>query len=264
VVTSLRVFWWALTAALAAVVLCLWHAVLMKEVTFVTAGWIGLAWLLIAAARACERRGQTAGVAGVPSHWSRRTTTFWSLLAVFSTLLLLFHVGFERAASDGRGYFAQLNSLVIDRDLDFRNNIDSFGARRADAAYPLGTALLWTPFFLAAHAWLGIWNLFGADFPRDGYWNPYARVYGHPTLSRYDPNRGTPLFSSIARRNFGISTDPPPANHPIHIIVKNGDVTLEGAVDTEGDKTIAGLQANSTPGAFSVTNNLVARNAGAR
>ena len=92
----------------------------------------------------------------------------------------------------------------------------------------------------------------------------YARVYGHPTLSRYNPNRGTPLFSSLARRNFGISSDPPPGNHPIHIIVKNGNVTLEGAVNTEGDKTIAGLQANSTPGAFSVTNNLVVRNPGAR
>lgn len=85
----------------------------------------------------------------------------------------------------------------------------------------------------------------------------YARIYGHPSLSRYNPNRGTPLFGSTARRNFGISADPPPGPHPIHIIVKNGNVTLEGVVDREGDKTIAGLQANSTPGAFSVTNNLV-------
>ena len=85
----------------------------------------------------------------------------------------------------------------------------------------------------------------------------YVRVYGHPSLSRYNPNRGTPVFPSTARRNFGISADPPPGPHPIHIIVKNGNVTLEGVVDTEGDKTVAGLQANSTPGAFSVTNNLV-------
>jgi osmotically-inducible protein OsmY len=90
----------------------------------------------------------------------------------------------------------------------------------------------------------------------------YSRVYGHPTLIRYNPNRGTPLFASTARRSFGISADPPPGRHPIHIIVKNGHVTLEGVVDTEGDKTIAGLQANSTPGAFSVTNNLVVRQAG--
>jgi osmotically-inducible protein OsmY len=88
----------------------------------------------------------------------------------------------------------------------------------------------------------------------------YVRIYGHPTLSRYNPNRGTPAFPSTARRNFGISADPPPGPHPIHIIVKNGDVTLEGVVDNEGDRTIAGLQANSTPGAFSVTNNLVVAN----
>ena len=85
----------------------------------------------------------------------------------------------------------------------------------------------------------------------------YVRIYGHPSLSRYNPNRGVPLFPSTARSNFGISADPPPGPHPIHIIVKNGNVTLEGVVDREGDKTIAGLQANSTPGAFSVTNNLV-------
>jgi hyperosmotically inducible periplasmic protein len=85
----------------------------------------------------------------------------------------------------------------------------------------------------------------------------YVRVYGHPSLSRYNPNRGTPLFPSSTRANFGISQDPPPGNHPIHIIVKNGNVALEGVVNSEGDKTIAGLQANSTPGAFSVTNNLV-------
>ncbi len=42
----------------------------------------------------------------------------------------------------------------------------------------------------------------------------------------------------------------------IHIIVKNGDVTLHGAVAREMDKTIAGMQANSAPGVFSVTNNL--------
>lgn len=43
---------------------------------------------------------------------------------------------------------------------------------------------------------------------------------------------------------------------PIHIIVDNGHVTLVGAVDSETDKNLAGLRANQTPGAFSVTNNL--------
>ena len=43
---------------------------------------------------------------------------------------------------------------------------------------------------------------------------------------------------------------------PIHIIVKNGNVTLEGVVSNEGDKNLAGLRANSVPGTFSVTNHL--------
>jgi len=43
---------------------------------------------------------------------------------------------------------------------------------------------------------------------------------------------------------------------PIHIIVKNGHVTLEGAVARRQDKQIAGVQANGVSGVFSVTNNL--------
>jgi osmotically-inducible protein OsmY len=53
-----------------------------------------------------------------------------------------------------------------------------------------------------------------------------------------------------------LTQDPPAGNHPIHIIVKNNQITLEGVVDTEGDKTLAGAQANSVNGAMKVTNNL--------
>jgi hyperosmotically inducible protein len=44
---------------------------------------------------------------------------------------------------------------------------------------------------------------------------------------------------------------------PIRIIVKNGHVALEGVVDNQADKNIAGMRANGVPGIFSVTNNLV-------
>lgn len=47
---------------------------------------------------------------------------------------------------------------------------------------------------------------------------------------------------------------------PIHIIVKNGHVTLEGVVATAADKTVAGLAANQVPNVFSVTNNLRVEN----
>ena len=42
----------------------------------------------------------------------------------------------------------------------------------------------------------------------------------------------------------------------IHIIVKNGQVRLEGVVANEGDKNIAGIRANGVSGAFSVENDL--------
>ena len=43
---------------------------------------------------------------------------------------------------------------------------------------------------------------------------------------------------------------------PIHIIVKNGNVTLIGVVSNEGDKTIAGIAANGASGVFKVDNQL--------
>jgi len=48
----------------------------------------------------------------------------------------------------------------------------------------------------------------------------------------------------------------------IHIIVKNGNVTLEGAVARQMDKQVAEVQAKSVPGVFSVTNNLKVDNGG--
>ena len=62
----------------------------------------------------------------------------------------------------------------------------------------------------------------------------YRAIYGHTALNRY-------VMQAVP---------------PIHIVVNNGNVTLEGVVANEGDKNIAGLQANTVPGVFSVTNNL--------
>jgi len=43
---------------------------------------------------------------------------------------------------------------------------------------------------------------------------------------------------------------------PIHIIVANGKVSLEGVVANQADKDRAGIQANGVSGVFGVTNNL--------
>ena len=90
----------------------------------------------------------------------------------------------------------------------------------------------------------------------------YIRIYGNNVLSRYNPNRGAPLYGSAMSwrrvQLIGISNDPPPGAHPISIVVKNGNIIIEGVVDNEGDKNIAGIVANGVPGSFGVTNNLVA------
>jgi osmotically-inducible protein OsmY len=62
----------------------------------------------------------------------------------------------------------------------------------------------------------------------------YRAIYGYPGLDRY-----------------GLQAVP-----PIHIIVTNGNVTLEGVVANNGDKNLAGIRANGVSGAFSVKNNL--------
>jgi hyperosmotically inducible protein len=63
----------------------------------------------------------------------------------------------------------------------------------------------------------------------------YRAIYG-------DSNLGT---------RYGFSAVP-----SIHIIVKNGNVRLEGVVANEFDRTIAGTRANGVPGVFSVENAL--------
>ncbi len=84
----------------------------------------------------------------------------------------------------------------------------------------------------------------------------YAAIYYHPTLSRYNPGRGMPVYLTPARVAGGITNDPPVGFHPIHIIVNNGNVTLTGIVDSAMDQQIAGIQANSVSGVFSVENEI--------
>jgi hyperosmotically inducible protein len=65
----------------------------------------------------------------------------------------------------------------------------------------------------------------------------YRAIYGFPALQRYA---------------MGVVPS-------IHIIVKNGHVTLEGVVATEQDKQMAFMRANGVPNVFSVENHLQVR-----
>jgi osmotically-inducible protein OsmY len=83
----------------------------------------------------------------------------------------------------------------------------------------------------------------------------YASIYRYPALQRYSSGRGR-LGRSVARAAAGITNDPPIGYHAIHIIVNNGNVTLTGIVDSDGDLAIAEMRASSVPGVFSVDNDL--------
>lgn len=63
------------------------------------------------------------------------------------------------------------------------------------------------------------------------------------------------IFNDPRLFNYAVQSLP-----PIHIIVKNGHVDLEGVVRDEGDKDTAGIRANGVPGVFSVQNNLQVEN----
>jgi len=62
----------------------------------------------------------------------------------------------------------------------------------------------------------------------------YRAIYGYPALEEYAM----------------------PVIKPIRIIVKNGNVTLEGVVDNKTDRDLAALRAHGVSGVFSVTNRL--------
>lgn len=64
--------------------------------------------------------------------------------------------------------------------------------------------------------------------------NEFRTIYGDPALDHY-----------------ALQAVP-----PIHIVVDNGKVTLEGAVGSQSDKDLAALRAKTVAGAFSVVNNL--------
>lgn len=131
-------------------------------------------------------------------------------------------------------YFAYLRSAVFDRDLEFGNEYRHFHERdpRGLSGFaatflelreprtgrhinfaPLGSALLWSPFYLVAHAGVLAARALGASVPADGFSAPYAAaacyaswIYGglglmliHDALRRFAGTRdGEAAAATIA------------------------------------------------------------------
>lgn len=118
-------------------------------------------------------------------------------------------------------YYSHLRSLVFDGDLDFENEYRWFVAqdRRGLAAFqetflerrepvtgrpinftPVGCALLWSPFYLLAHAGVLGARALGAAMPADGFARPYQAATC--SASAFYGGLGLLLLHDVLRRRF--------------------------------------------------------------
>lgn len=115
---------------------------------------------------------------------------FWLLILFLVTLPLIN----PWVRGDGVGYYAYLRAPIIEHSLNFENDyrsanasfrggrVDENGNLRPEFRTPtghlenhftIGPAILWSPFFLLAHAGVLFARLFGAHVAADGFSSPY-------------------------------------------------------------------------------------------
>ncbi|HXV59453.1 MAG TPA: hypothetical protein VEK15_02080 [Vicinamibacteria bacterium] len=156
----------------------------------------GLSWAAISVLDPLHPRGAIGGPLLVLS------ALLWRVLRGRDPKLTAFaailSVGYGLAASiplefraDSRSYFMYLRSLSFDRDLDFRNDRDALTgssspnpeeARRN--VFSIGPAVLWSPFYAAAHAYVVLASKLGrGSHAADGYSVPYRRATALGTVT---------------------------------------------------------------------------------
>lgn len=143
------------------------------------------------------------------------------LTVVFLLTLPLVSPKFRGA--DEIEYFAYLRSAVFDGDFDFTNEYRHFYAadpqglagfkatfldRREELTgrpinfAPLGSALLWSPLYLVAHAGVAAANALGASIPADGFSRPY--LFAAALASALYGFLGLLLVHDLLRRVGGV------------------------------------------------------------
>ncbi len=107
-----------------------------------------------------------------------------AVLLVLLTALYIEHGG--PLGGDGHYYFLHLRSWIMDGDLEMEDEYRRFGnpwrfqrvpeTGRLPNWYAVGPAILWSPFYLAAHAGVLGAAAFGFEVPQDGYSGPYQGI----------------------------------------------------------------------------------------
>jgi len=158
----------------------------------------GLLWAAQAAIDPLRPSGSILGplmaVAGILVE--NRTAGSWKRLVFPVILAVTFgistHIRLEFRADSG-SYFAYLRSMVFDGDLDFANEWETWGwggEQRTETglltnAQSVGPAVLWSPAYLATHAYLLVdRSLTGVErYELEGYSAPYRRAASLTTLT---------------------------------------------------------------------------------
>ena len=93
----------------------------------------------------------------------------------------------------------------------------------------------------------------------------YNAIYTEPSLRKYNAGAGNIASAGMGPSPElaagGITEAPPLGFHAIHIIVKNGNVTLVGTVLNKQDAELAALRTGSAFGVHNVTNQLTVQGA---
>lgn len=145
--------------------------------------------------------------------------SFWLVAAYAGLFLFSVAAGFFRhnarvgahvAGIDSVHYYAYLRSAIMDGDLDLRNEMarfygGQFPFKGKDGSpgniFPVGPAILWSPFFLAGHVFTLVSRAFGGGLPADGYSFWYqASVYVGNSLYGL---AGLLLTARVLMRFFG-------------------------------------------------------------
>jgi hypothetical protein len=114
----------------------------------------------------------------------RKLDTGVKIILVF---FVVFHFALFRPVLgkvDPVGYYSWLRSIIIDGDLDTANEFDHFDMHKSGIKvqgglymaqpWPIGCAILWSPFFLIAHILVISANFLGVAISSDGYSFPYV------------------------------------------------------------------------------------------
>lgn len=122
----------------------------------------------------------------------RPLRVLWVLASVAAAYALGAASDPEFRRGDATGYLSYLRSAAFDRDLDFANERATWGlpeepltaTGRRYNQYTIGPAIVWSPFFLAAHLYVLVDREIGPErYEADGYSAPYLRSAAMGTVT---------------------------------------------------------------------------------